>query len=161
MTGPTSEPPSATPAAPARSGPGCLLIGVLFVVVVIGGLVIGSVLSRPEEPDDEAVTLDEGTIGGTAWRVDAVEDVQGDSCVFLYEDGEQLTGGCATTPQDATFGQRTVVFGNAEGNPEVVEVQLDTGDVVEIETRGADGVDGRFYVAVVEGDVDAAAIVSP
>ncbi len=161
MTGPTSDPPNAGPAAPRRSGPGCLLIGVLLVIVVIGGLVVGSVLSRPDDPEDEAVTLDEGTIDGTAWRVDAVEDVQGDTCTFLYEDGAQLTGGCAFTPQDATFGQRTVVFGKAEDAAEVVEVQLDTGDVVEIATREADGVDGRFYVEVVDGDVDAAGIVAP
>lgn len=161
MTGPTSVPASATSFAPARSGPGCLLLGVLFVVVVIGGLVVGSILSRPDDPEDEAITLDEGTLEGTSWRVDAVEDVQGDTCVFLFEDGEQLTGGCDTTPQDATFGQRTVVFGKAEGTDDAVEVQLDTGDVVEIETQSADGMDGRFYVEVVDGDVDAAGIASP
>lgn len=161
MTGPTTDPPHATPVAPARSGPGCLLVGVLFVVVVIGGLVVGSILSRPDEPEDEAVTLDEGTLEGTSWRVDAVEDVQGDTCVFLFEDGEQLTGGCDSTPQDATFGQRTVVFGKAEGAAVAVEVELDTGDVVEIETQAADGMDGRFYVEVVDGDVDAAGIAGP
>jgi hypothetical protein len=160
MATPT-DPPSATPSAPARSGPGCLLIGLLFVVVVLGGLVLGSVLNRPDEAEDESVTIDEGTIDGTAWRVDAVEDVQGDRCAFLYQDGEQLTGGCALTPQDATFGEQTVVFGKAETDAESVAVELDTGEVVDIETREVDGVDGRWYVQVVDGDVDAVDLADP
>ena len=32
---------------------------------------------------------------------------------------------------------------------------LDNGEVVEIDTTTADGIDGRFYVQVVDGDVDA------
>ena len=33
--------------------------------------------------------------------------------------------------------------------------RLDNGEVVEIDTATADGIDGRFYVQVVDGDVDA------
>jgi hypothetical protein len=153
--------PSDPRATPSRSGPGCLLVGVLFVVVVIGGLVLGSVLSRPDAPQDEVVTLDEGTIDGTQWRVDAVEDEQGDGCIFLFEDDEQLTGGCALTPQDATFGQQTVVFGKAASGAESVSVQLSSGEVVEIDTVEADDLSGRWYVQVVDGDVDAAGTVTP
>lgn len=148
--------PSATPAAPARSGPGCLLALVLFPVVVIAGLVIGTVLSRDDGPDDEAaVTLDEGTIGDTDWRVDAVRDVEGESCAFLFQDGEQLTGACTLTPQDATIGDETVVFGRADDRLSSVRVELDTGEVVEIDTTTVEGIAGRFYVTVVDGDVDA------
>ena len=79
-----ASPPIVTP-APRRSGPGCLMTLVLLPVVVITGLIAGSILSGEDDPNDEkAVTLDEGTIDGTVWRVDAVRDVQGDTCAFLY-----------------------------------------------------------------------------
>lgn len=161
MTSPSTDPPSVTPAVPARSGPGCVVIGVLFLVVVVGGFVVGSILSRPDEPGEQSVTLDEGTIGAIEWRVDAVVDVQGDTCVFLFQDGTQLTGGCALTPQDATFDDETVVFGKAASDVGTVRVQLDTDDIVEIETVSADGMSGRFYVQVVEGDVDAVGVALP
>jgi hypothetical protein len=125
--------------------------------VIIAGIVIGTVLSGgDDEPADTvAVTLDEGTIGGTEWRVDAERDIEGDSCAFLYEDGVQLTGACTDTPQDATFGDETVVFGRAPGDAASVRVALSNGDTVDIDTVAADGVPGRFYVIVVDGDVDA------
>jgi len=148
--------PSATPTPSDRSGPGCLVALVALPVVVVIGIVVGTVLNRPDDaPDDRSVTLDEGTIGEVGWRVDAVEDVEGEVCAFLYEDGVQLTGACALTPQDATFGDETVVFGRAAAETEAVEVVLSDGEVVEIPTVVADGIDGRFYVAVVPGDVDA------
>jgi hypothetical protein len=129
---------------------------VLFPVVVIAGLVIGTALSNDDDPNTvESVTLEEGTIDGVEWRVDAERDIDGDTCAFLYEDGAQLTGACSLTPQDATFGDQTVVFGRAAGDARRVEVVLSDGDVVEVDTVTAEGVDGRFYVTVVEGDVDA------
>jgi len=152
-----ATPPSATPAASARTGPGCLVALVLLPVVIVLGLVIGTVLNdRGDDPPEErSVTLDEGTIDGVTWRVDAEKDVEGDSCAFLYQDGEQLTGACTATPQDATIGEQTVVFGRAEPGVGTVKVELDTGDVVEIDTTTADGVEGTFFVQVVDGDVDA------
>lgn len=151
-----ATPPSATPAPTSRSGPGCLLALLLLPVVVIVGVVVGTVLNKEDDPNDEAsVTLDEGTIEGTDWRVDAVRDVEGDACAFLYQDGEQLTGACTLTPQDATIGQQTVVFGRASTDSTSVRVVLDNADVVEIDTTRADGIEGRFYVQVVDGDVDA------
>jgi hypothetical protein len=154
-----ATPPAATPATPARTGPGCLVALVLLPIVIILGLVVGTVLSdRGDESADEAsVTLDEGTIDGVEWRVDAVRDVEGESCAFLYQDGEQLTGACTSTPQDATIGAQTVVFGRAADGQPSVRVELDTGAVVEIDTVSADGVDGTFFVEVVDGDVDAEA----
>lgn len=150
-----ASPPSVTP-APSRSGPGCLVTLALLPVVVIGGLIVGSVLSGEDDPNDEAsVTLDEGTIDGTEWRVDAVRDVEGDECAFLFRDGEQLTGACTLTPQDATIGPQTVVFGRAATDSTSVRVLLDDGEVVDIDTVTAEGIDGRFYVEVVDGDVDA------
>ena len=88
-----------------------------------------------------------------------MRDVDGASCVFLYQDGEQLTGACAVTPQDVTIGDQTVVFGRADRRRRrTVSVELDNGEVVEIDTTTADGMDGRFYVEVVDGDVDAVAL---
>lgn len=151
-----ASPPSATPRPTPRSGMGCLLGLVLLPIVVVAGVVVGTILNREDDPNDEvSVTLDEGTIDGVDWRVDAVRDVEGDTCAFLYQDGEQLTGACTVTPQDATIGQQTVVFGRASTGATSVSVELDTGDVVDIETVTAEGLDGRFYVQVVDGDVDA------
>lgn len=151
-----ATPPSATPAPTQRSGPGCLLGLLLLPVVVIVGLVVGTILNDEEDPNDEkSVTVDEGSIEGTEWRVDAVRDVEGDTCAFLYRDGEQLTGACTLTPQDATIGQQTVVFGRASTDSTSVRVVLDNAEVVEIDTVTAKGIEGRFYVEVVQGDVDA------
>ena len=151
-----ATPPSATPAAPTRSGPGCLVALLLLPVVIVAGLVIGNALSGDDDSTDEASdTLDEGTIDGVEWRVDAERDVEGDVCAFLYQDGEQLTGACTLTPQDATIGEQTVVFGLADPELTSVRVELDTGDIVEIDTITADGIEGRFFVEVVDGDVDA------
>jgi hypothetical protein len=125
-------------------------------VVVGAGLVIGTVLSRDDEPAEEvSVTVDEGTIDGIAWRVDAERDVEGDRCAFLYQDGDQLTGSCTVVPQDATIGDRTVVFGRADDDADAVRVELDDGEVLEIDTVAVEGIDGRYFVAVVDGDVDA------
>jgi hypothetical protein len=151
----------ATPPTSSRSGPGCLVALILLPIVIILGLVIGTVLSRDDEPDEEtSVTLSEGTIDGVEWRVDAERDIEGDTCAFLYQDGEQLTGACTITPQDATIGDQTVVFGRADDGLASVRVELDTGAVVEIDTVTADGVAGTFFVQVVDGDVDAEAFAS-
>jgi len=149
--------PSATPASGQRSGPGCLVGLLLLPVVIVAGIVIGTVLSGDDDDSNTtvSVTLDEGTIDGTEWRVDAEQDIEGDSCAFLYEDGAQLTGACTDTPQDATFGDQTVVFGRAPGGTPTVQVELSDGAKVAVETVEAEGVPGRFYVTVVEGDVDA------
>jgi hypothetical protein len=157
-----ATPPSATPASRKPSGPGCLVLGILFPVVILAGIVIGTVLNPPDEPDEErSVTIDEGTIGGTEWRVDAVRDVEGDTCAFLFEDGAQLTGGCALTPDDASFGDQTVVFGKAASDTTSVRVVLSNGEVVEIDTVEAKGLPGRYYAQVVDGDVDAERLDSP
>jgi hypothetical protein len=151
-----ATPSSATPTARPRSGVGCLLALILLPIVILVGVVLGTALSNDDDPADErSVTLDEGTIDGVAWRVDAERDEQGASCAFLYQDDEQLTGACAVTPQDATIGARTVVFGMAPDGAATVQVELDTGEVVDVDTTTADGVEGTFFVAVVDGDVDA------
>jgi hypothetical protein len=139
-----------------QSGPGCLVLSLAFVVVIVLGLVVGTMLNPGDDEEGErAVTLADGTLDGTTWRVDATRDEQGDSCVFLFADGEQLTGACSLTPQDATFGDETVVFGKAASEDGTVSVLLDTGEVVDITTQTVDGLDGRFYLEVVAGDVDA------
>ncbi|MGH9275091.1 MAG: hypothetical protein ACRDZU_10635 [Acidimicrobiales bacterium] len=155
-----STTPSVTPAAPKRSGPGCVVLAVLFPVVILAGIVVGTVLDRPDDADEErSVTIADGTTSdGTEWRVDAVRDIEGDTCAFLFEGDEQLTGGCALTPDDATFGDETVVFGKAASDTTTVRVVLNTGTVVEIDTVEADGISGRYYAKVVEGDVDAVSL---
>ena len=154
--------PSATPSPPSKSGPGCLVVGIAFPLVVLVGIVVGTVLDRPDDPPEErAVTIAEGTIGATEWRVDAVRDVEEETCAFVYEDGVQLTGGCALTPQDATFGDETVVFGRAGADAAAVTVILNTGDTVEIDTVEAEGIEGRFYAEVVPGDVDVERLATP
>ena len=155
MSGPSSS-PRATPQAPASAGRGCLIWLVGLPVMVLLGIVAGTVLSGDDEPaEEDRVTIEEGTIGETTWRVDAERDVEGAVCAFLSQDGEQLTGACALTPQDATIGDQTVVFGRADPELTSVAVELDTGEVVEIDTVTADGIEGRFFVEVVAGDVDA------
>ena len=155
-----ATPPSATPAPPGRSGPGCLVFAIGLPIVVLLGLVVGSLLNKDDDPAEErAVTVDEGALAGIEWRVDAVLDVEDDTCAFLYADDVQLTGACTLTPQDATFGDQTVVFGRAASDATEVVVALSSGEAVTIPTAEADGIDGRFYVEVVDGDVDAEGFV--
>ena len=153
---PAAAPPPITPQRNANRG--CIWIILLTPVVVILGLLIGAILRDDDGGGDEtAVRLDEGEIAGVPWYVDAVRDVDGDSCVFLYEDGEQLTGSCTTEPQDATIADTaTVVFGIAPRESTAVRVGLSNGETIEIETEEAPPVSGRFYVDVVEeeGDLD-------
>ncbi|MGH9085776.1 MAG: hypothetical protein ACRDYW_10010 [Acidimicrobiales bacterium] len=155
-----TDAPRAAPEPSTSSGPGCLVLAIAFPVVILGGIVIGTVLNRSDEPEERSVTVEEGTIGGTGWRVDAVRDVEGDTCAFLFEDDVQLTGGCALTPDDATFGDQTVVFGKAATDTTSVRVELSDGQIVEVDTVEVDGVEGRWYVEVVDGDVDAVGLDS-
>ncbi|HEY9555304.1 MAG TPA: hypothetical protein VIR58_01135 [Acidimicrobiales bacterium] len=158
-----ASPPSPTP-RPAKSGSGCLWAVIALPIVLVLGLLAGKALGGDSDdgPDEIRAVLDEGDLDGVAWRVEAVRDVEGDSCAFLFADDEQLTGSCDATPQDASFGESTVVFGLALGtSTEEVHVELSDGSVVDIETMPADGVDGRFYVEVVDGDVDAEALADP
>lgn len=152
-------PPSATPKPADRSGPGCLVALIALPVVILLGIVVGTMLNRPDDPpEEERTTLDAGAVGEVQWRVEAIRDVEGEVCTFLYEDGEQLTGACTEDPQDATFGDQTVVFGRIDGTGAAVDVELSDGEVVEIPTREVDGLDGRFYVQVLAGDLDAVAL---
>jgi hypothetical protein len=125
------------------------VVAVVLPLVILIGVVVGTVLNRPDEPAEErSVTFAEGTTrDGTEWRVDAVRDIEGDLCAFLFEADAQLTGGCALTPDDATFGDQTVVFGRTSSDVSSVRVEIDTVE--------AEGLEGRYYAGVVEGDVDA------
>jgi hypothetical protein len=146
------------PIASRRRGPGCLFWLIALPVVVVLGLVLGRLASGDDDEDDEdAVTLAEGTAGG-GWRVDAVRDVEGEVCVFIYVRGEQSTGGCGDIAQDETLddGAVTIVFGKAPRDADRVVVPVEPGEPVEVETVAADGIEGRFFVAELEGDLDAA-----
>ena len=150
--------PSATPQPKSGSGPGCLLGLLLLPVVVVIGLVVGTLLNPGDDPDDTAaVTILEGTLEGTEWRVDATRDVEGATCAFLYQgdDDAPLNGACTLTPQDVTYGDRTVVFGKAASDDEEVTVVFEDGSTTEIATVTAEGIEGRFYAQVVDGDLDA------
>jgi hypothetical protein len=131
---------------------------VALPVVVFLGLVIGTTLRGEDEPEEDHVRLEEGELEGVAWTVDAVRDVDGQVCIFLYEAGAEdpLNGTCDLQPQDVTYGDQTVVFGRAEDT--TVSVELTGDEAVEVDTVTADGMDGRFYVTVVDGDVDAEAL---
>ena len=111
------------------------IVALPFVVLI--GIVIGTVLRNDDDPtEEEHVTLDEGEIDGTAWRVDAVRDVEGETCIFLYEDDAEdpLNGTCDLQPQDVTYGDQTVVFGRADSGDTEVTVELSNGETVDIET---------------------------
>ncbi len=154
--------PPSTP-RPAKSGLGCLATIVLFVVIVVVGLLIGRLLGDDTDDTDRSELVADGIaqVDGkdVAWRVDAVEDEAGDTCVFLYEDGEQLTGACDPTPQDATLGTVTVVFGQVPADADDVTVELDDGTQQAVETFERDGFSERFYAVVVDRDVDAVRLV--
>ncbi len=152
-------PPSVTPRPKPPSNLGCIVAIVALPVVVLAGIVVGTALRDDDEPAEEHVTLEEGEIDGTGWRVDAVRDVDGQTCVFLYEDAEDpLNGTCDHQPQDVTYGDQTVVFGRADASDDAVTVELTDDEAVEVDTVTAEGLDGRFYVRVVDGDVDAIAL---
>jgi hypothetical protein len=159
-----AEPPSATPrAAPkAPSNLGCLIAIIALPIVVLIGLVIGTALRDDDRPEEEHATLLEGELDGTEWTVDAVKDVDGATCIFLYEDGadDPLNGTCDLQPQDVTYGDQSVVFGRADPGATTVSVELSTDDTVDIPTTTADGMDGRFYAEVVEGDVNALSLAN-
>jgi len=149
-----STPPSATPTAPRRAGPGCLALAIALPVVIIIGIVVGTVLSRPDDPPEEVRRLlAEGTVEGVSWRVDAVRDVDGESCSFIYIEDAEVTGACTDAPQWASVGSQTVAFGRAPGDAEAVEVVLSDAETVPLATHAVDGVEGRFYAEVVDGDV--------
>ena len=137
---------------------GCVIAIVALPFVVLIGIVIGTVLrSDDDEAEETHVELERGELEGIGWQVDAVEDVDGQTCVFLYEDGaeEPLNGTCDLQPQDVTYGDQTVVFGRADTGDTTVTVAFEDGERVDVDTRPAEGLEGRFYVTVLDGDVDA------
>jgi hypothetical protein len=158
---PDAADPAGTGAPPATgrqpTSTGCLWLILLAPVAIVVGLVVGALASGGggDGPSETSTRLDAGEAGGQAWHVDAVRDVDGDTCIFLYLDDEQLTGACTTTPQDATLTDTlTVVFGKAPREAPRVRVGLSDGRDVEVDTVEARGFDGRFYVTRVEGDAD-------
>jgi len=145
------------------SNVGCVLAIVALPFVLLIGVVVGTVLRNDDDAEEEShVVLEEGELDGTAWRVDAVRDIEGETCIFLYEDDDEdpLNGTCDLEPQDVTYGTDTVVFGRADGSDLEVEVELSNDEVAAVDTQTADGMDGRFYVTVVEGDLDAVALAT-
>ena len=150
--------PPSTP-RPAKSGLGCVTSIVLLLAIVTAGLIVGRLLGGEDDDTDRSELVADGItqVDGedVLWRVDAVEDEAGDTCVFLYEDDEQLTGACDPTPQDATLGTITIVFGQVPADAEDVGVELDDGTEQPVETFERDGFAERFYAVVVDRDVDA------
>ena len=144
------------------SNVGCAIAIVALPIVILIGVIIGTVLrSDDDEPEEVHDTLQTGELGGVAWKVDAVLDVDGQTCAFLYEEDAEdpVNGTCDQQPQDVTYGDRTVVFGKAKPDDTKVAVELDGGEVVDVQTvEAGKGIGGRFYVTVVDGDVDAVAL---
>ena len=152
--------PASTP-RPAKGGLGCLTTVVLFVVVIVIGLIVGTMLSGDDDDgdDERSQVISDGTYeeaGQSAtWHVDAELDVEGDTCVFLYkaEEADPVTGSCDDTPQAATLGPTTIVFGLVDSSARNVSVRLSDGSSPVVETFEVEGFDGRFYVNPVSGDV--------
>ena len=143
------------------SNVGCVIAIVALPFVILIGVVVGTVLRNDDDEAEEVhETLETGELDGVSWQVDAVTDVDGQTCVFLYEDGAEdpLNGTCGLQPQDVTYGDQTVVFGRADTGDTEVRVRLSTSVTEPIETQTVDGMDGRFYVEVVDGDIDAIAL---
>ena len=142
------------------SNVGCVLAIVALPLVIVVGIVIGTVLRSDDDPTEEQhVTLDEGEIAGTAWRIDAVRDVEGETCVFIYLDGTESqrhvlprSAGRHLRRRDDRLRPRR--HRRRRGSPS----SCPTASAVDIDTTTADGIDGRFYVTVVDGDVDAVAL---
>jgi hypothetical protein len=150
-------------AAPRKppSNVGCVIAIVALPFVVLLGIVIGTVLRSDDDDAEELhIELERGELEGVAWQVDAVRDVDGQTCVFLYEEGagEPLNGTCDLQPQDVTYGDQTVVFGRAEAGDRAVTVELEDGEEVEVDTRTVGDLDGSFYVTIVDADVDVEAL---
>lgn len=162
-----ADPPSATP-RPAPKSPsnvGCVIAIVALPIVVFIGVILGTALRDDDQPEEQHVTLEEGELDGIEWKVDAVEDVDGQLCVFLYEDGSEdpLNGTCDLEPQDVTYGDQTVLFGRADAGDTTVTVEVQRAgaadpEPVTIDTVTAEGLGGPFYVEVVDGDLDAVAL---
>jgi hypothetical protein len=155
MTSPAADPPAPIGRQPTSIG--CLWLLLLTPVVIVAGLVIGSLAAGrgDDGPSEASERLAEGIAGDQEWHVDAVRDVDGEICAFLYVDGEQLTGACGPVPQDATLTDTTtIVFGKAPDEAERVRVGLSDGRDLDLDTVAAGGVEGRFYVQEVEGDAD-------
>ncbi|MFL6204072.1 MAG: hypothetical protein ACJ739_01855 [Acidimicrobiales bacterium] len=141
------------------SNVGCVIAIIALPVVILVGVIIGTVLRSDDggDVDEDHVALQDGDLGGTAWRVDAVRDVEGETCVFLYEGEAEdpLNGTCDLEPQDVTYDDHTVVFGRVQPGTAPATVELSNGEVIEVDTQTVDGMDGGFYVTVVDDDVDA------
>jgi hypothetical protein len=155
--------PASTP-RPAKGGLGCVTTAILFVVIVAVGLVVGTVLSGGDDDADErAETIADGVVrDGTAertWRIDAEVDEAGASCVFLYEAEEQVTGACDDTPQAATLGETTILFGRMAAGRTDAAVELSDGSRQPVEGFDVDGFDERFYVEQLRREVDAVRLV--
>jgi hypothetical protein len=139
---------------------GCVLALIAFPFVVLIGIVIGLLLRDSDDgPTEARENVAEGEIDGTRYRVGVERDVQGASCIFLFEGDEQINGACGQEPQDVTYGEVTVVFGLTDPGRSTAEVELSNGEVVEIATHEADAIDDRWYVEEVEGDLNAEALV--
>ena len=140
------------------SNVGCVIAIIALPFVLLIGVVIGTVLRNDDETSEEHVALEQGD----GWRVDAVRDVDGQTCIFLYEGdaADPLNGTCDLQPQDVTYDEETVVFGRADAGDTQVTVELSNGETIEVESSTVDGMDGRFYVKVVDGDVNAVALTN-
>ena len=149
----------AGPQTSTRTGPGCLVALVLLPIVIVLGLVIGTVLSQRGDDDGEkAVTLDEGTIDG----VDVARRRRARR--RRRQPARSSTRTASSSPAPAPSPRRTPPSATRPSSSaapttasRTVRVELDNGEVVEIDTVTADGVAGTFFVQVVDGDVDAEA----
>ncbi len=133
-------------------------MAIFGIAMVLGALVAYAIRGNDDDDVDRRldVVLERGDAGGDRWSVHGRRDEQGDLCVEIRSRDQTVTGACGFDPQEATFEDRTVVFGLAPEAAARVEVALDNGIRPSITTDGNEDFPARYYVTVVDGDVDLA-----
>lgn len=133
-------------------------MAVFGIAMVLGALVAYAIRGNDDDDVDRRldVVLEQGDVGGDRWSVHGRRDEQGELCVEIRSRDETVTGACGFAPQEATFEDRTVVFGLAPEAAARAEVALDNGLRLSITTDSHDDFPTRYYVALVDGDVDLA-----
>ncbi len=138
---------------------------VAFIVITLGGCVVGLALRPgPDEPEEAsgAVTLasEESASAAEGWTLRGRTDEAGDPCTELFVDGDLRSGQCGfgTGRYRATSAVlddgRVVIFGPVPEEAERVRLRLADGSRPSVAARTADGFAGRFFVYETDGVAD-------
>lgn len=150
---------------------GCALWAAGFLVLVIVSFAVGVILRPDSDSTDgsDAVTLSEEVAGDGSYdivgRIDEFDDV----CVTLRRDGEEVTGQCGYTIQDADGDTSfvvtsstlddgaTVAFGPVPGLAEQVRLTLADGSTEVVDIRRSETLGFSWFMAVVDQDIEGSA----